>query len=139
MCETQNILIAVGGRSKPRPSRVFANSMLISVFSYCIFLSCFLVVSSQVFAKRSFASLLIFFTLFSIEYAKVLGFYHTKNKKRLNLKIRKYFSVVFYYGWTFLYYLHSKRLSMFCFIYIFFRSLIRRYLCLCRRLPRTLG
>ena len=32
--ETENRLIAVGRRSNPRPSRVFANSRLISNFSF---------------------------------------------------------------------------------------------------------
>ena len=51
--ETQNLLIAVGRRFEPY--WVFANSMLISTFAYFTWYSCFLVVFSQVFAKRSFA------------------------------------------------------------------------------------
>ena len=39
--ETQNLLIAVGRISNPRHSLIFANSSLISVFSYCTFKSCF--------------------------------------------------------------------------------------------------
>ena len=35
--EIQNLVIAVGHRSNPEPSRIFANSMLISIFSYCTF------------------------------------------------------------------------------------------------------
>ena len=37
LSDTQNVLIAVGGRSIRIPSRIFANSRLISVFSYCTF------------------------------------------------------------------------------------------------------
>ena len=38
----QNLLIAVGGRSNPRPSRICANSRFISIFSCCMFKGCFL-------------------------------------------------------------------------------------------------
>ena len=42
--ETLFLLIAVGRRSNPRHSRVFADSTLIS-FSYCFFKGCFLLCS----------------------------------------------------------------------------------------------
>ena len=53
--ETQNLLSAIGRRSNLIPSRVFASSILISVFSYCFF------VFSLVFTKRSFASVFNFY------------------------------------------------------------------------------
>ena len=47
--ETQNLLIAAGRRSNPRPSRIFANSMLILIFlvalstdAFCFLAFCFL-------------------------------------------------------------------------------------------------
>ena len=35
--ETQNLLITVGRRSNPRPSRICANSRVVSIFCYGIF------------------------------------------------------------------------------------------------------
>ena len=35
--ETENLLIAVGRRSNPRPSWIFVSSRLISSFSFCTF------------------------------------------------------------------------------------------------------
>ena len=47
MRETQNVLIAVGRRSNPRPSRIFANSKLISIFFLLHFLELLFVVFSH--------------------------------------------------------------------------------------------
>ena len=65
--ETQNLLIAVCRRPNNRPSRLFANSGLISffflvAFSRLAFWSC-----SQVFAKRSFLSVSSFNSIFERE------------------------------------------------------------------------
>ena len=54
--EARSLLIAVAHRSNPKPSRIFANSKLFSVFFSLHFLEMLFVVFSLVFAKRSFAS-----------------------------------------------------------------------------------
>ena len=63
VCETQIFLIAVGRRSNPRRSRSFANSRLILIFSYCTFLELIFFVLEPVFAKQSFASVLLLSTI----------------------------------------------------------------------------
>ena len=55
VCETQNLLIAVGRRSNPIPSQIFANSRLIPIFLVELFRAALRLLAS--FAKRSFGSL----------------------------------------------------------------------------------
>ena len=57
MRETQYLMVSIVHRSNPRPSRIFANSRLISIF-YLFTIELLYVVFSLVFAKQSFASVL---------------------------------------------------------------------------------